>query len=77
MKIIDNRDIISIICDRIGISKMEMLKKDENDFKNFKKVILLLSDMPFEQYDIEYVIQNREVILTIIKIKLLMGFLSF
>ena len=56
---------------------MEMLKKDENDFKNFKKVILLLSDMPFEQYDIEYVIQNREVILTIIKIKLLMGFLSF
>ena len=77
MKIIDNRDIISIICDRIGISKMEMWKKDETDFKNFKKVILLLSDMPFEQYDIEYVIQNREVILTIIKIKLLMGFLSF
>lgn len=64
MEIIDNRVIIPIIYDRIWISKMEMLKKDENDFKNFKKVILLLSDIPFEQYDIEYVIQNGEVILT-------------
>ena len=64
MEIIDNRVIIPIICDRVWISKMKMLKKDENDFKNFKKVILLLSDIPFEQYDIEYVIQDGNVILT-------------
>ncbi len=64
MEIIDNRVIIPIICDRIWISKMEMLKKDKDDFKNFKKVIMFLNDIPFEQYDIEYVIQNGEVILT-------------
>lgn len=43
---------------------MDILKKDENDFKNFKKIILFIKDIPFKQYDIEYVIQNGEVIFT-------------
>lgn len=63
-EIIDNRVVIPIICDKLWISKMEILKKDEKDFKNFKKVILLLNNIPFGQYDIEYVIQNDEVIFT-------------
>lgn len=63
-EIIDNRVIIPIIFDRIWISKMEMLRKDEKDFKNFKKIILLLSKIPFKQYDIEYIIQDGNVILT-------------
>ena len=63
-EIIDNRVIIPILFDRLWISKMEILKKDEKDFRNFKKVILLLKDIPFKQYDIEYVIQNGDVILT-------------
>ena len=62
--IIDNRVTIPIMFDRLWISKMEILKKDVNDFKNFKKVILLLNNIPFEQYDIEYVIQDGEVIFT-------------
>lgn len=62
--IIDNRITIPIMFDRLWISKMEILKKDVNDFKNFKKVIWILNNIPFEQYDIEYVIQDGEVILT-------------
>lgn len=63
-EIINNRVVIPIMFDRIWISKMDMLKKNKNDFKNFKKVILLLDKIPFKQYDIEYVIQNGEVIFT-------------
>ena len=63
-EIVDNRITIPIIYDRLWISKMDLLKKDENDFKNFKKVILFLKDIPFNHYDIEYVIQNGEVIFT-------------
>ena len=63
-EIIDNRVIIPIFYDKLWISKMDILKKDENDFKNFKKIILFIKDIPFKQYDIEYVIQNGEVIFT-------------
>jgi len=63
-EIIDNRLTIPIIDGRLWISKMDLLKKDKNDFLNFKKVILLLDDIPFKQYDLEYVIQSGEVIFT-------------
>lgn len=63
-EIIDNRVVIPILDDKLWISKMDLLKKDVNDFKNFKKIILHLNDIPFKQYDIEYVIQNDEVIFT-------------
>lgn len=63
-EIINNRVTIPIFYDKLWISKMEILKKDENDFKNFEKIILFLKDIPFKQYEIEYVIQNGKVIFT-------------
>jgi hypothetical protein len=63
-EILKNRLTIPIEFDRIMISKLQMLKNDKNDFLNFKKVILYLKDIPFQQYDIEYVIEDGNVIFT-------------
>lgn len=63
-EIIDNRMTIPIFADRLWISHLELLNKNKEDFMNFKKVIIYLKDIPFEQYDLEYIIQNGEVIFT-------------
>lgn len=61
---IHNRMIIPLYGDKMQISKLEMLKEDPKEYKDFKKVIYLLNDIPFSTYDMEYVIQNGEVIFT-------------
>lgn len=63
-EIISNRMTIPINNDRIWISHLSMLNENAEDFKNFKKVLLYLKDIPFEQYDMEYVIQNGDVMFT-------------
>lgn len=63
-EIIKNRMIIPINNDKIWVSHLEMSKNDPEDFKNFKKVIMYLKDIPFSQYDMEYVIQDGEVMFT-------------
>lgn len=61
---IHNRMIIPLHGNKMIISKLEMLKEEPNEYKDFKKVIYLLEEIPFTSYDMEYVIQNREVIFT-------------
>lgn len=61
---VSNRVMIPLYGDKMMISKMEMDKKDREDYENFRKVIYYLKDMPFSNYDIEFVIQNGEVIFT-------------
>lgn len=63
-EIINNRVVIPLLGGRMFISKMELLKKDEQDFNNFAKVIKILKDIPFEEYDMEYVIENGKVVFT-------------
>lgn len=63
-EIIDNRMIIPMRGDKMVISRLEMLIKDPEDYKNFKKIIYELYNIPFTNYDMEYVIQNSEVIFT-------------
>lgn len=63
-EIVDNRVIIPILGDKMYISKLEMLKKDKIDYNNFRKVIILLKDIPFEEYDMEYVIEDGNVVFT-------------
>lgn len=63
-EIIDNRVTIPLLFGRIWISKMQIEKKDEHDLINFKKVFSILKDIPFEEYDMEYVIQNGKLVLT-------------
>ena len=61
---IENRVSIPIYNDKLWISKLEMLNKDENDFYNFEKVIRYLRYIPYNEYDAEFVIENRKVIFT-------------
>lgn len=63
-EIVNNRMVIPFYADRLWISHLKLLKEDKEDFKNFRKVIMYLKDIPFAQYDMEYVIQNGEVIFT-------------
>lgn len=63
-EIINNRVIIPLYGEKMMISKLEMEKKDKDDYRNFKKVIYCLNDIPFSNYDMEYVIQDGEVIFT-------------
>lgn len=63
-EIITNRVVIPILGNRMYISGLEMMKKDKNDFYNFSKVIQFLKDIPFKEYDMEYVIENGKVIFT-------------
>ena len=63
-EIIRNRMIIPINNDKIWVSHLKMSKNDPEDFKSFKKVIMYLKDIPFRQYDMEYVIQDGDVIFT-------------
>ncbi len=62
--IIDNRVIIPLLGDKMYISKLEMLRKDKVDYNNFRKVIILLNDIPFEEYDMEFVIEDGDVVFT-------------
>lgn len=68
-EIIKNRVEIPVIGGRLFISKLKMSENNEQDFKLFSKVIKYLSNVPFETYDIEFVIQNDEVIFTDLTIK--------
>ena len=63
-EIVNNRMTIPVYNDKIWVSHLSMIKDDPVDFKNFKKVIIYLKNIPFEQYDMEYVIQNGEVMFT-------------
>lgn len=61
-EIINNRAVIPIVGDKYFVSKMTLLKKDKQDFNNFRKVLMYLSKIPFSEYEMEYVIQNEEPI---------------
>ena len=61
-EIIDNRIIVPMLGDKMHISRMEMLREDEQDFKNFRKVLMHLKGIPFSQYEMEYVIENGDVV---------------
>lgn len=63
-EIINNRMIIPMLGGRMFISQLEMLNKDKKDFKDFAKVVKYLKDVPFEEYDMEYVMENGKVIFT-------------
>lgn len=63
-EVINNRMVIPIIGDRLFISKLRLLKDNKDDFKNFSKVVTLIKDIPFEEYDMEYVIEDGNVIFT-------------
>lgn len=60
--IIDNRVTVPMRGDKLFISKMELLKKDETDFNNFRKVLLYLNKIPFSEYETEYVIEDNNVV---------------
>lgn len=60
-EIVDNRIIVPVIGDRFYINKMTLMKEDENDFNNFRKVIMYLKDVPFSEYEMEYVIEDGDV----------------
>lgn len=62
--IINNRMIIPVLADRTYISKLEIEKKDPKDFKDFCKVISILKEIPFNEYEMEYVIEDGSVIFT-------------
>ena len=61
-EIIDNRIVVPMLGDRMHISNMEMLRNDEKDFKNFRKVLMHLKGIPFSQYEMEFVIENGDVV---------------
>lgn len=61
---VDNRVVIPLYGDKMMISKLEMLRNDKEDYQNFKKVIYCLEDIPFSNYDMEYVIQKGDVMFT-------------
>ena len=61
-EIIDNRIVVPMLGDKMHISHMEMLREDEQDFKNFRKVLMHLKGIPFSQYEMEYVIENGDVV---------------
>ncbi len=61
-EIIDNRIIVPMLGDKMYISHMEMLREDKEDFKNFRKVLTYLKGIPFSQYEMEYVIENGDVV---------------
>ena len=60
--IIDNRVTVPMRGDKLFISKMELLKRDETDFNNFRKVLLYLNKIPFSEYETEYVIEDNNVV---------------
>lgn len=62
--IINNRVIIPVFADKTYVSKLEIEKKDPKDFKEFCKVISILKDIPFNEYEMEYVIEDGNVIFT-------------
>lgn len=61
-EIIDNRVIVPTLGDKLLISHMEMLRDDKIDFNNFRRVIMYLKGIPFSEYEMEYVIQDGEVV---------------
>ena len=61
-EIIDNRIVVPMLGNKMYISHMEMLRKDKQDFKNFKKVLMHLKGFPFSQYEMEYAIENDDVV---------------
>lgn len=63
-EIIGNRMVIPIIGGRLFISKLSMAKENKEDFKNFSKVVMLIKDIPFDEYDMEYVVEDGNVIFT-------------
>lgn len=62
--IIENRATVPVMGNRFAISQLEMQEKKEDEFKIFGKVIKEVSDMPFETYDAEFVVQNGQVLFT-------------
>ena len=63
-EIIGNRMVIPMIGGRLFISKLSMAKENKEDFKNFSKVVMLIKDIPFDEYDMEYVVEDGNVIFT-------------
>ena len=41
-----------------------MAKENKEDFKNFSKVVMLTKDIPFDEYDMGYVVEDGNVIFT-------------
>lgn len=62
--IIENRATIPVMGNRFAISQLEMQEKKEEEFKIFGKVIREVSQMPFESYDAEFVVENGQVLFT-------------
>ncbi len=56
--------VIPMIGGRWFISKLSMAKENKEDFKNFSKVVMLIKDIPFVEYDMEYVVEDGNVIFT-------------
>lgn len=63
-EIVRNRAVIPIEGERMQINKMELDKNDKKDFTIMRDVISYLRKMPFEVYDIEFVIQEGNLIFT-------------
>ena len=61
-EVINNRIVVPILGDKMYINHMQMLRKEEQDFKDFRKVLMYLKGIPFSQYEMEYAIENGEVI---------------
>ena len=59
-EIIKNQMIIPLMGFKPYFSQLELLKKDPKDFHEFKKVLYYLRDIPFQEFDMEYVIENND-----------------
>lgn len=61
-EIINNSVTIPVIGERLIVSRLKMLNENQQDFEEFKKVIMYLTKIPYNRYDMEYVIENGNVI---------------
>ena len=61
---ISNRMTIPILGDIIMVNHMTMLDENPEDYKMFSQVIMGLRRMPFNNYYLEFVIENGKVIFT-------------
>lgn len=61
-ELIDNRIVVPVLGDRFLISQLELLKKSETDFNYFRKVINYLRQIPFSEYEMEFVIEDGQVV---------------
>lgn len=61
-EMIDNRIIVPMLGDRYNLSRIELLKDSKEDLTNFKNVIEYLKRIPYDNYEMEYVIQDDGII---------------